>query len=256
VLEKFASTSNVTAPMPDPLAPLVTEIHVACDVDDQPHWVPATTLTVLVPETGSTVKLVGVTLYEQAPASCVTDTVCPAMVSVPVRGALVGFCCTMNVTAPMPEPVAPLLTVIQPTALTDVHEHEVPVMMLSVRWLASEPTANVVGVTVNKHWRASANEVPASQARTTSAQQRKILIVRFLNTGDADRWRPVALHRAGRSCGRPKTTSILGGQGRRGRGSCGNRQRNDDFGRLVPMYDEHQVLKVSGQICPGLSHDA
>ena len=185
VLEKFASTSNVTAPMPDPLAPLVTEIHVACGVDDQPHWVPATMLTVLLPETGSTVKLVGVTLYEQVPASCVTDTVCPAMVSVPVRGAPVGFCWTMNVTAPMPEPVAPLLTVIQPTALTAVHEHEVPVMMLSVRWLASEPTANVVGVTVNKHWRASANEVPASQARTTSAQQRRILIVRFLNTGDA-----------------------------------------------------------------------
>jgi len=86
----------------------------------------------------------------------------------------------MNVTAPMLEPVAPLVTVIQLTALTAVHEHEVPVMMLSVRWLASEPTENVVGVTVNEHWRASANEVPASQARTTSAQQRRILMVQFL----------------------------------------------------------------------------
>ena len=118
VLEGFASTANVTAPMPDPLAPLVTEIHVACVVDDQPHWVPATMLTVLMPATGLTVKLVGVTLYEQLPAACVTDTVCPATVSVPVRGAPVGFCPTANVTEPMPEPVAPLLTVIQLTALT------------------------------------------------------------------------------------------------------------------------------------------
>ena len=62
VVEKFASKSNVTAPMPDPLAPLVTVIHVADGVDDQPHWVPVTTLTVLVPAMGSTVKLVGVTV--------------------------------------------------------------------------------------------------------------------------------------------------------------------------------------------------
>ena len=129
----MAWTANVTAPMPDPLAPLVTEIQVASVVDDQPHWVPATTLTVLVPAMGSTVKLVGVTLYEQLPAACVTDTVCPATVSVPVRGAPVGFCPTANVTEPMPEPVAPLLTVIQLTALTAVQEHCVPVVMLSVR---------------------------------------------------------------------------------------------------------------------------
>ena len=61
-LAGFASKSNVTAPMPVPLAPLVTEIHVACGVDDQLHAVPETMLTVLLPETGPTVKLVGVTL--------------------------------------------------------------------------------------------------------------------------------------------------------------------------------------------------
>jgi hypothetical protein len=61
--------------MAEPLAPLVTEIHAACVVDDQPHCVPETMLTVLMPATGSMVKLVGVTLYEQLPAACVTDTV-------------------------------------------------------------------------------------------------------------------------------------------------------------------------------------
>jgi hypothetical protein len=83
------------------------------------------------------------------------------------------------VTEPIPDPVAPLLTVIQLTALTAVQEHCVPVMMLSVRRLAVEPTANVVGVSMKEHWRASATDAPASQARTTSAEQRKILIVRF-----------------------------------------------------------------------------
>ena len=46
-------------------------------------------------------------------------------------------------------------------------------MMLSVRRLAIESTAKVVGVSVNERWRASATDAPASQARTTSAQQRK-----------------------------------------------------------------------------------
>ena len=178
VLEGFASKANVTAPIPDPLAPLVTEIHVACGVDDQPHCVPVTMLTVRLPATGSTVKLVGVTLYVQLPASCETDTVCPAMVRVPVRGAPVEFCSTASVTDPMPDPAAPLLTVIQLAALTAVQEHCVPVMMLSVRRVAVDPTANVVGVRVYEHCRASASDVPASQARTTSAQQRVILMGR------------------------------------------------------------------------------
>jgi hypothetical protein len=123
---------------------------------------------------------------------------------VPVRGAPVEFCPTANVTEPMPAPVAPLLTVIQLTALTAVQEHCVPVMMLRVRWLAIESTVNVVEVSVNEHWRASEKDAPASQARTTSAPQRKILMVSSWNTGNTGWWRPFALHRAGRSCGRLK----------------------------------------------------
>jgi hypothetical protein len=61
-VDEFASKANVTAPKPDPLAPLVTVIHVAGVVADQPHCVPVMTLTVLLPAPRSTVKLVGVTL--------------------------------------------------------------------------------------------------------------------------------------------------------------------------------------------------
>jgi hypothetical protein len=203
VLAGFASKANVTAPIPDPLAPLVTEIHVACGVDDQPHCVPVTMLTVRLPETGSTVKLVGVTLYVQLPASCETDTVCPAMVRVPVRGAPVEFCSTASVTDPMPDPAAPLLTVIQLAALTAVQEHCVPVMMLSVRRLAVDPTANVVGFRVYVHCCASASDVPASQARTTSAQQRVILMGRPRNAGEPA-GQPVCGAQSGPFLRRPK----------------------------------------------------
>jgi hypothetical protein len=112
--------------------------------------VPATTLTVRVPEIGPTVKLVGVTSYAQLPASCITDTVCPAMVSVPVRGAPVEFCSNANVTDPRPDPVA-LVTVIQLAALTAVQEHCVPVVMLSVRVPAVDPTEKLVGVSLYEH---------------------------------------------------------------------------------------------------------
>ena len=181
VVDGFASKSKVIAPTPDPLAPLFTEIHVAWVVDDQLHCVPAIMLRVRVPEMGPTVKLVGVTLYVQLPASCETDTVCPAMVNVPARGAPVEFCSTANVTDPMPDPVA-LVTVIQLAALTAVQEHGPPVppgMTLSVRRLATDPTAKVVWVSVYVHWRASATDVSASQARTTNPQQRMILMCRF-----------------------------------------------------------------------------
>jgi hypothetical protein len=148
VLDGFASKSNVTAPMPVPLAPLATEIHAACGADDQPHDVPVTMLTVRLPETGSTVKVVGVTVYAQLPACCVTETVCPAKVSVPDRGAPVEFSWIEIVNAPKPDPAAPLTTVIQLAALSVVHEHCVPVMILSVSRPAVVSTAKVVGVSV------------------------------------------------------------------------------------------------------------
>lgn len=67
------------------------------------------------------------------------------MVTTPVRATPV-FAATLNDTEPMPDPVAPLVTVIHSTLLVALHAHCVPLMMLTVRLVLADPIANVVGV--------------------------------------------------------------------------------------------------------------
>jgi hypothetical protein len=55
-------------------------------------------------------------------AACDTVKICPAIVSVPVRGAP-GFASTLNPTAPLPVPEAPLATVIDAALVVAVHAH-------------------------------------------------------------------------------------------------------------------------------------
>jgi hypothetical protein len=55
-----------------------------------------------------------ISIAQSSRASSRTDTDCPAIVSVPVRTASVGFAVTLTLTAPFPVPVAPLAIVIQP----------------------------------------------------------------------------------------------------------------------------------------------
>jgi hypothetical protein len=77
-----------------------------------------------------------------------TVTVCPATVNVPVRAEPVVLAATLKVTEPMPEPVAPDVTVIQGVVVLAVQEQDVPDMTLSVRLVATASTAKLVGVTV------------------------------------------------------------------------------------------------------------
>jgi hypothetical protein len=76
-----------------------------------------------------------------------TVTVWPAAVNVPVRAAPVVLAVTLNVTEPMPDPVAPEVTVIHDAVGVAVQEHDVPDVTLSVRLVASASTSKVVGVT-------------------------------------------------------------------------------------------------------------
>ena len=57
-------------------------------------------------------------------ASCVIVTACPATVIALERAAVPGA--TVRLTAPMPDPAAPAVIVIQGTALEAVHEQLVP----------------------------------------------------------------------------------------------------------------------------------
>jgi hypothetical protein len=77
-----------------------------------------------------------------------TVTVCPATVTVPVRAEPVVLAATLNVTEPMPDPVAPAVTLIQGVVVLAVQEQEVPDVTLSVRLLARASTLKLTGVTV------------------------------------------------------------------------------------------------------------
>ena len=76
-----------------------------------------------------------------------TVTVWPATVNVPLRALPVVLAATLNVTEPMPDPVAPAVTVIHDAAGVAVQEHDVPEVTLSVRLVASASTSKLVGVT-------------------------------------------------------------------------------------------------------------
>jgi hypothetical protein len=79
-------------------------------------------------------------------ASSVTVTVRPATVSVPVRAIVVAA--TVRVTAPVPDPLAPAVTVIQLALLTAVHAQLVPEVTESVKVFPVDAAERVAGVTV------------------------------------------------------------------------------------------------------------
>ena len=123
-VDVFAATENSTLAGPDPEAPLVTVIHAALLVALQPHPAPAVTPVLPVPPAAVNDCAVDETLYEQVALACVTVNVLPAIVSVPERPVLVDvFAATLKPTLLLPDPDAPLVTVIHDALLTDVHAH-------------------------------------------------------------------------------------------------------------------------------------
>jgi hypothetical protein len=63
---------------------------------------------------------------------CVTVTVRPAIVSVPLRGEAVELAVTLKVTAPLPLPDAPLAIVIHPLLLAAVQLQPLVVVTFEV----------------------------------------------------------------------------------------------------------------------------
>ena len=82
------------------------------------------------------------------PAACVTVTVWPATVSVPVRLLEVEFAAATKTTDPIPVPLAPEEIVIQAAWLADVHPHCVPLTTLMVFELCVGGTETDVGYTL------------------------------------------------------------------------------------------------------------
>jgi hypothetical protein len=77
----------------------------------------------------------------QAAAACVTENVWPAIVIVPVRALVFGFDDALNVTVPLPLPLAPPVTVSQDVLLlTAVHAHPVAAVTPTLPVAAPAPT--------------------------------------------------------------------------------------------------------------------
>jgi hypothetical protein len=84
-------------------------------------------------------------------AACVTTTVRPAIVSEPKRCEVDGLGVMLNATEPLPDPVAPDVTVIHGELLTAVHAQPEVVVTDAELFPPLALAASVVGETVKLH---------------------------------------------------------------------------------------------------------
>ena len=109
---------NVTVPLPEPLAPAVIVIQLPLLDVVQAQPVPAVIENDPLPPAAGTDSDAGATAYEHdAEPGCVTDTICPAIMIVPVRDVVPVFGATPNVTDPLPEPLVGPVIVTQVAVL-------------------------------------------------------------------------------------------------------------------------------------------
>ncbi|HET7218196.1 MAG TPA: hypothetical protein VFJ02_09105 [Vicinamibacterales bacterium] len=121
----LAATVNATVPFPDPLAPVEIAIHDAPLVAVQLQPVVAATVAVEDSPVAGDVRPVGDSENVHAAAVCVTVKAWPATVNDPVRSVPAVFAATEYETVPLPDPLAPPVTVIHDAPLAAVQEHPV-----------------------------------------------------------------------------------------------------------------------------------
>ena len=142
---------KVTVPLPDPLAPLPIVSQAALLVALHAQPVAAVTAVVDEPPAAVSVRDVGDTPKVQAAPLCVTVTVWPATVRVPVRPAVAVLAVALNVTVPLPDPLAPPLTVSQAALLVAVQPHPAPAVTAVVEEPAAAVIVRAVGETPYVH---------------------------------------------------------------------------------------------------------
>src|SRR5919198_6356983 len=114
----FGATVSCASPAPLPLAPAVMVIHAGPPTEDHVQPALVSTRIGFVPPGAPTLRLAGLTENLQ-PGDCVTVTVRPAIVSVPVLvGPSVGA--TRTPTTPGPLPLFPLVTMSHAARLSAV----------------------------------------------------------------------------------------------------------------------------------------
>jgi hypothetical protein len=122
----LAVALNPIVPGPLPFAPDVTLNHpvlLLAAVQLQPAA--AVIVTLPVPPVPGTDCDGAESEYVQAAAAWLTVKVLPPIVSVPLRGEVTAFTSTLNAAVPLPDPLAPPVTVIHAALLTVVQPHPV-----------------------------------------------------------------------------------------------------------------------------------
>lgn len=90
-------------------------------------------------------------MQDVAAPVCVMDTVCPATVNVPDRGAVVGFGAAVYEVTPLPDPLAPPVIVSHAALLLAVQPHPLPAVTPAVPFPPVAPKDCEAGVTENVH---------------------------------------------------------------------------------------------------------
>jgi len=140
-----------TLPLPTPLAPLAIVSHEAFDVAVHEQF--AVTLMDVVVASGPTLADVGaIEKLQVGAAAWFTVKVCPAIVTVPLRGAGSGLAAAATVTAPLPVPLDPLAIVSHGALLAAIQLHEAAEAVTVIVVLpASAPRLAFDGAIVKVH---------------------------------------------------------------------------------------------------------
>jgi hypothetical protein len=147
----LAATEYATDPAPLPLEPdvIVIQETLLAAVHEHPDGVETPTVPAVA--FSETDALAGEIDVVQGAPCCVTVTVCPAIVTVPVREALLAFAVIASETVPFPDPVEPPVMVIQDAELEAVHAQPEPAVTSTVPVDAGDSTERLVVESVKAH---------------------------------------------------------------------------------------------------------
>ena len=157
VVVPFVAALKVTVPLPEPPGLLVTAIQLAPLLAVHVHPAAAVTENDPVPPAAGTAWLTGDTAYEhEGAAAWLIVKVCPPTPMVPLRELVVVFAAALKATLPLPEPLAPLVRVIQLAPLLAVQVHPDAAVTENDPVPPAAATAWLAGDTVYEHEGAAA----------------------------------------------------------------------------------------------------
>jgi hypothetical protein len=145
----FATALKLTWPAPIPLEALVNESQGSLAVADHAHPAVVVIVTDPFPPPEGTAWLAGLIENVHAAAAWFTVKVCPPMVIVPTRAAVVAFADTLKVTGPVPAPVEAPVIESHPALTVAVQAHPAVVVIVTDPAPPAAATAWLAGLIEN-----------------------------------------------------------------------------------------------------------